>query len=270
MKDHESFWTGLFLKHSHTVAWLQPLQTSCVTPWPADHCCRSTNRPETIKKRDESVSAPGGDRDRVSRGPEHCAGNLILGNLPCDLFSSVQCVSPDLTSCTCRRSSSGFKTQQKDWRQMDVWCLSHHSEGVTLVKQQQEQHLLHLLLVVNTFPNDLRSNFFIFSPCKVQWVFKKTQKYPSLLSKLPHLLDCFFWASLGAERSDFTLPTEQTPSEQPCCFVWMVPPDWSGSRSHREPWSAHKPATPPALCFSSPLHLMLQICPPMNLKKEKC
>lgn len=163
MKDHESFWTGLFLKHSHTVAWLQPLQTSCVTPWPADHCCRSTNRPETIKKRDESVSAPGGDRERVSRGPEHCTGNLILGNLPCDLFSSVQCVSPDLTSCTCRRSSSGFKTQQKDWRQMDVWCLSHHSEGVTLVKQQQEQHLLHLLLVVNTFPNDLRSHFHIFT-----------------------------------------------------------------------------------------------------------
>lgn len=111
---------------------------------------------------------------------------------------------------------------------------------------------------------------FIFSPCKVQWVFKKTQKYPRLQSKLPHLLDCFFWAFLGAERSDFTLPTEQTPSEQPCCFVWMVPPDWSGSRSHREPWSAHKPATPPALCFSSPLHLMLQICPPMDLKKEKC
>lgn len=63
---------------------------------------------------------------------------------------------------------------------------------------------------------------------------------------------CICLAFLGAARSDFTLPTEQTPSEQPCCFVWMVPPDWTGCCSRTENHD---------LLINQPHHLLFVILP---------
>lgn len=157
----DSFWTR----------WLQPLQTSSVTLWPAELCCGSTNRHETIKEEmrgcqhleeteKESLEDP---RTVLVTWSQGIYRVIYLALFNARRWTSRHAVGAELVS----------KHSKQAWRQMDVWAFFK-------VPLCWSSICFTFCLRSPLVSNDLKS-ICTFSQSKVQ-------KYQSVLSKIPHLL----------------------------------------------------------------------------------
>lgn len=108
---------------------LQPLQTSCATPWPAELCCSSTNRSETIKE--EMRECQHLEETKSLEEPSTALVTWSQG-----IYRVIYLALFNVCRWTSRHAHAGgadpaSKHSKQAWRQMDGWCFSHHSEGAT-------------------------------------------------------------------------------------------------------------------------------------------